>query len=46
MSIELRNVSKKFGEVAAVNNVTFSVKEGELMACWVRAAAARPPCCA
>ena len=32
MSIELRNVTKKFGEVAAVNNVTFSVKEGELMA--------------
>src|SRR5438876_2642502 len=32
MSIELRNVSKQFGGVAAVNNVTFSVQEGELMA--------------
>ena len=32
MSIELRNVAKRFGEVAAVNHVTFSVKEGELMA--------------
>src|SRR5512138_505561 len=32
MSIELRNVSKVFGEVAAVQNVTFSVKEGELIA--------------
>jgi sulfate transport system ATP-binding protein len=32
MSIELKNVSKKFGEVNAVNNVSFSVKEGELMA--------------
>src|ERR1017187_3909087 len=32
MSIELKHVTKKFGEVAAVNNVTFSVKEGELMA--------------
>ena len=32
MSIELKNVSKNFGGVAAVNNVTFSVKEGELMA--------------
>ena len=32
MSIELKNVTKKFGGVAAVNNVTFSVKEGELMA--------------
>jgi sulfate/thiosulfate transport system ATP-binding protein len=32
MSIELKSVTKRFGEVAAVNNVTFSVREGELMA--------------
>lgn len=32
MSIELRNVSKDFGSVAAVHNVSFSVQEGELMA--------------
>jgi sulfate transport system ATP-binding protein len=32
MSIELRNITKKFGEVAAVRKVSFSVKEGELMA--------------
>jgi sulfate transport system ATP-binding protein len=32
MSIELRNITKAFGAVAAVNNVTFSVNEGELMA--------------
>lgn len=32
MSIELRNVGKEFGQVAAVNPVSFSVKEGELMA--------------
>lgn len=32
MSIELRNVSKKFGQVGAVNNVNFSVKDGELVA--------------
>ena len=32
MSIELKNVTKTFGAVAAVNNVTFSVNEGELMA--------------
>ena len=32
MSIELKNVSKRFGEVAAVNNVSFSVNEGELIA--------------
>ena len=32
MSIELKNVSKQFGEVNAVKQVTFSVREGELMA--------------
>jgi len=32
MSIELKNVTKQFGGVAAVNNVSFNVKEGELMA--------------
>jgi sulfate transport system ATP-binding protein len=32
MSIELKNVSKKFGEITAVNNVSFSVDEGELTA--------------
>lgn len=32
MSIELRKITKIFGEVAAVKNVSFSVKEGELMA--------------
>jgi sulfate transport system ATP-binding protein len=32
MSIELRNVTKQFGEVVAVNKVSFSVKEGELIA--------------
>jgi sulfate transport system ATP-binding protein len=31
MSIELRNVSKKFGETAAVNQVSFSANEGELL---------------
>src|SRR5512133_2779986 len=32
MSIQLKNVTKQFGEVTAVNSVSFSVKEGELMA--------------
>jgi sulfate transport system ATP-binding protein len=32
LSIELKNVTKRFGEIAAVNDVSFSVKEGELMA--------------
>src|SRR6058998_4275829 len=32
MSIELRRVSKRFGEVTAVQNVSFTVQEGELVA--------------
>jgi sulfate/thiosulfate transport system ATP-binding protein len=32
MSIEIKNVSKQFGDVAAVSNVSFCVPEGELMA--------------
>jgi sulfate transport system ATP-binding protein len=32
MCIELKDVTKQFGGVAAVKNVTFSVNEGELMA--------------
>src|SRR6266481_2618153 len=32
MSIELKGVTKKFGDVVAVNRVSFAVNEGELMA--------------
>jgi sulfate transport system ATP-binding protein len=32
MSIELRNVSKRFGETVAVERVSFSVNDGELVA--------------
>jgi sulfate transport system ATP-binding protein len=32
MSIELKNVSKEFGDITAVHDVSFSVKDGELMA--------------
>src|SRR5213592_4950584 len=32
ISIELKNVSKRFGNVVAVNNVSYSVNEGELLA--------------
>jgi len=32
VSIELKRITKQFGGVAAVNNISFSVKEGELMA--------------
>src|SRR6478609_2357425 len=31
MSIELRGITKKFGDVTAVNDVNFTVNEGELV---------------
>ena len=32
MSIEVKNITKKFGEVTAVNDVSFSISDGELVA--------------
>ena len=32
MSIEIEHITKKFGNVTAVNDVTFSIREGELVA--------------
>jgi sulfate/thiosulfate transport system ATP-binding protein len=32
LSIELKNVSKRYGQVAAVEDITFAVNEGELLA--------------
>ena len=32
MSIQIENITKKFGNVSAVNDVTFSIRDGELVA--------------
>lgn len=32
MSIEVKNINKKFGDVTAVNNVSFAIEDGELVA--------------
>ena len=32
MSIEVKNITKQFGNVSAVNNVSFAMREGELVA--------------
>ena len=32
MAIELKNITKKFGDVTAVHNVSFRVRDGELVA--------------
>ena len=32
MSIEVKNITKKFGDVTAVNDVSFSINDGELVA--------------
>ncbi|BDH79104.1 hypothetical protein MTTB_04830 [Methanothermobacter tenebrarum] len=30
MVIEVKNLSKRFGDIQAVDNITFNVKEGEI----------------
>ncbi|EPA1107278.1 high-affinity branched-chain amino acid ABC transporter ATP-binding protein LivG, partial [Campylobacter coli] len=32
MILELKNITKKFGEVRAINETSFHIKEGEIFA--------------
>ena len=41
-AIELRNVTKRFGEVVANDNVNLSVRKGEILSILVKTAAERP----
>ena len=36
--IEIRNIVKKYGNLYAVNNVSFTVNTGEIVGFWVRTA--------
>ena len=42
--LEIKELSKRFGGLAAVNNVDFSVNEGEILASSARTAPARARC--
>ena len=46
MSIEIRNVSKQFGDFQALRDVSLDIASGELIAPLGPRAAARPRCCA
>jgi sulfate transport system ATP-binding protein len=46
MSIEVRNINKRFGNFAALDNMNLDIPAGELVACSGRPAPARPRCCA
>ena len=46
MSIEVRNVSKRFGDFVALDDVTVSLPTGQLTALLGPSAAASPRCCA
>ena len=39
--VSLRLVTKKYGPVTAVENVSFDIPAGTTVACWVRVAAAK-----
>jgi len=45
-SVEFRNVTKAFGAVVAVRDLTFTIEAGELITFLGPRAAARPPRCA
>ena len=42
-AVELRNVTKTFGSVVANNNVSLDIRKGEILSCWEKTAAERPP---
>jgi hypothetical protein len=46
MSIEIRNISKRFGNFVALDNINLDIPTGELVACSALPAAARRRCCA
>ncbi len=45
-SVEFRNVTKRYGKVTAVDNVSFTIAPGTLTTLLGPWAAARPPRCA
>lgn len=45
MSIEIRNVNKKFGNFTALDDINITVPTGKLTTLLVRQAAVKPPCC-
>jgi len=44
--LELRNLTRRFGALAAVDNVSLSIESGEFVTRSGPRAAARPPFCA
>ena len=41
--IEVQNLTKKYGDRVAVNNISFSVKRGEILGFLARMAPEKPP---
>lgn len=42
--IEIRNVSKRFGKVTAVDNISLDIRAGEFLFCLGHLAVAKPRC--
>ena len=45
IDVEVKNLTKKFGNFRAVDNVSFSVKRGSFFRFWGQAVVVKPPCC-
>ncbi len=44
--LEIRNVTRRFGDFTAVDAVSLSIEAGEFFTLLGHPGAARPPCCA
>ena len=41
--VRVRNLTKQFGDLLVLNDISFDVQPGEFCASWAPPAAARPP---
>lgn len=43
--LEIRNLTKRYGENTVLRDLSFTVRRGEVIVCWDPAAAVKAPCC-
>ncbi len=43
IAVEVKELTKRYGELMAVNKVSFTIEEGEISGSWDRTEPGRPP---